>query len=203
MPRPRPRERGRRAQVEEWQYKVLAEEELTPEEEHAHTTSQFFGVCDGELNLRDAWELLRAEILARWVADRAGTRPTAWWTWDAPRTPDGKAVPRRRLGGTGTPAHECLANGPAFAQGIPVDWVSPWMVAYYNGLAVDVEGVPIGLEYHEGHFPYDAIDPGDPPMFESEYDYLERHGLLLPGERARCNTAVRAPEAVLHAVEPV
>ena len=30
-----------------------------------------------------------------------------------------------------------------------------------------------------------AVDPADPPKFESEASYLARHKLFLPGERAR------------------
>ena len=33
------------------------------------------------------------------------------------------------------------------------------------------------------------FDPNDPPQFESEAAYLERHGLLLPGERRRLRRA--------------
>ena len=41
------------------------------------------------------------------------------------------------------------------------------------------------------HFPFGiaaswvAIDPDDPPRFESEAAYLRRHGLLEPGEARR------------------
>jgi hypothetical protein len=29
-----------------------------------------------------------------------------------------------------------------------------------------------------------GVDPDDPPVFETQADYLRRHGLLLSGERA-------------------
>ena len=40
-----------------------------------------------------------------------------------------------------------------------------------------------------------AIDPNDPPIFESEAAYLERHGLFLPGERKRLRKVDFEPEA--------
>jgi hypothetical protein len=40
-----------------------------------------------------------------------------------------------------------------------------------------------------------AFDPADPPLFEAEASYLERHGLFLPGERRRLRKADWAPEA--------
>ena len=72
------------------------------------------------------WVEHRAIVLPLWVHEHPGTRPSHWWRWDAPllvdalpgtivRTnPDGTPLtePRRRLGGTGTPSHECLAYWP-------------------------------------------------------------------------------------------
>jgi len=50
---------------------------------------------------------------------------------------------------------------------------------------VNIRGERIGEKYEEGHFPHDAIDPTDPPVFESEAAYLKRLDLLLTGEEAR------------------
>jgi hypothetical protein len=41
--------------------------------------------------------------------------------------------------------------------------------------------------------PYDSADP---PLFEAEAAYLERHGLLLPGERKQLSAADFKPGAV-------
>ena len=137
--------------------------------------------------LRDGWAELRDDLLQTFITEYPGARPWAWWHYDAPRAPLGMfrgwcdgtlAAPRMRLGGTGTPAHEALNYVPAFEFGIPVDWVDAWSVAYYSGRALDVHGQRIGTEYFDGHFPYFAIDPNDPPTFESEAAYLQRHGLL-------------------------
>jgi hypothetical protein len=144
----------------------------------------------GRERLRAAWEACREELLGSWLKAHPGTRPWAWWELDAPRWTrtfdaylDGTLPePRRRLGGIGTPSFEVLAIVPCFAFGLPVTFVDAWSVAYYNGRAKDIHGNPIGTEYQEGHFKGVAIDPADPPRFESEAAYLERHGLLTPAE---------------------
>jgi len=141
--------------------------------------------------VRKAWKNNREALMSEWIAENPCTRPWAWWNFDAPRwsrpfpgcfwdqkLPD----PRRRLGGTGTPAHECLAIVPSFAFGIPKSWVSSFQEEYYNGRARDIHGKLIPTSYEDGHFPGRAIDPEDPPVFESEAAYLQRHGLLTPAE---------------------
>ena len=104
---------------------------------------------------------------------------------------------RRRLGGIGTPKYEALANHPLFSYGLPLQWVTQEDVDLYNGRAKDPYGMWMGT-HTEGSFPYHAIDPDDPPLFEAEATYLERHGLLLPGERELLTEADFEPEAVLH-----
>jgi hypothetical protein len=82
------------------------------------------------------WRLHGARIVAEWIEKHPGTRPTFWWRFDAPRwRPTNERFarcyyvkqgelpePRRRLGGTGTPACERLAYAPAWPLGIPTDW---------------------------------------------------------------------------------
>jgi hypothetical protein len=143
--------------------------------------------------------------------DHPGARPRCWWDYSAPRQPsgswpgwwlDGKLPePRLRLGGVGTPVHEVLAYVPGFEYGLPVLWVERWMAEYYNGRARDVHGKPIGTSHKPGDFKGVPIDPDDPPVFESQAAYLERHGLLLPGERRRLRKVDLEPERVLP--EPV
>ena len=41
-----------------------------------------------------------------------------------------------------------------------------------------------------------AINPEDPPVYESEASYLERRGLLLPGDQARLSRADFEPEVL-------
>jgi hypothetical protein len=135
-------------------------------------------VCHAQnrLTLQEAWRLVSGEVLAEWIPEHPGTRPAVWWRWDAPE-------PRRRLGGTGTPAHEALAVAESYCRGIPDSWVTRWDVEYYNGRMVDVHGAPIGTAHREGDFPYDALDPFDPPVYESQAGFLDRHGLLTREER--------------------
>jgi len=92
--------------------------------------------CD-DREIRKLWNQYGPEILELWIERRPGTRPQAWWTHDAPRMsaeeierqgwagcyfakhlPD----PRRRLGGTGTAAHDVENLVPHFSPGIPDDW---------------------------------------------------------------------------------
>ena len=69
------------------------------------------------------------------------------------------------------------------------------MVDYYNGRARDVEGRLIESGYSEGHFPREAYDPDDPPLFESEPAFLRRLGLLLSGELERIPAGAFEPVA--------
>jgi hypothetical protein len=109
---------------------------------------------------------------------------------------DGKLLePRKRLGGTGTPASDVLAYVPTFSCGLPVIWIEPWMVRYFSGLAVDIRGEHIGGELRE--FKGVAIDPNDPPTFEAQATYLKRLGLFLAGEEKRLRKADWEAEAVL------
>ena len=58
-------------------------------------------------------------------------------------------------------------------------------MAYYNGRATDIHGNRIGTDYHDGDFPFDALDANDLPRFESQAAYLKRYGLFMPGEERR------------------
>jgi len=57
------------------------------------------------------------------------------------------------------------------------------MEEYYNGRAVNMHGEVIPTHYKEGNFRGKAIDPADPPLFESQAAYLQRHALLTAEER--------------------
>jgi hypothetical protein len=145
---------------------------------------------------RELWRLCRDAVLPAWIAERPGTRPWAWWRFDAPEPA------RRRLGGTGTPAHEVLAVEPESAFGLPTRWITRWMVEYCAGRAVNVSGNPIGQQYRGCPFPGVAIDPADPPRFESEAAYLNSRNLLTAAERAVLTNADFEPELVTPADEP-
>lgn len=139
--------------------------------------------------LRAVWAEHRGEVLGDFIRGHPGQRPYAWWRLEAPE-------PRRRLGGIGTAAHEVLAYAPEFHAGIPANWVTAWDVRYYNGRARDVNGRPIGTEYHAGDFRAEALDATDPPTFESQASYLRRLKLLGEEERRRLPREAFAPEIV-------
>ncbi len=128
--------------------------------------------CLAVPSLGDLWLAHRGTILADWIGEHPGTRPSCWWRWDGPIWADrpgfmkSECEPRRRLGGVGH------ANDYSFRFGLPTSWVK------------------------EGHPSSPAPDPFDPPMFESQAAYLDRHGLLLPGERRRLKPADFEPEVV-------
>jgi len=126
------------------------------------------------------WATHSERIVAAHVAVHPGTRPDRWWQYRA-------VEPRLRLGGVGTPASDVLAYLPTFSYGLPSIWVTRWQVKYYSGLAVDIHGNPIGgkLAIFKGV----AIDPDDPPTFESQATYLKRNGLFLSGEARRLKKA--------------
>lgn len=159
-------------------------------------------------DLRRLWNEHGEAIIAEWAIEHPGMRPSAWWRWSAPRwTPDARHAgrsyvadlpePRRRLDGTGTPAHEVLAHVPSWPLGIPDQWVTRWDADYYTGRARDVHGKPIGVEFLGHDFAGVAIDPRDPPRYESQAAYLARHKLLLRGERARLTPQDFLEEVVL------
>ncbi len=197
MPVKRRKAKQRRAEIHPDMMALLSDREL-------NNAFKYF-VSDDER--RAAWNEAREEILAEWITDAPGTRPSHWWRYDAPRLPlgtfpgcrhDGKVPePRRRLGGVGTSQNKVLNHVPTYSFGIPTCWVDQWQVDYYNGRAKDIHGEPIGTEYEEGHFAGVAIDPEDPPRYESQATYLRRLGLLLPGELKRLTPADFEPELVM------
>lgn len=147
----------------------------------------------GKEEWKPIWKGVREEVIAAWIKKYPGTRCWAWWEYDAPRWDNDPfegwwlhgtlPEPRQRLGGTGTPGYEVLNLVPSFKKGIPNSWIDQSQVEFYNGRSKDIHGKPIGTKYKEGDFKGVAIDPNDPPTFESEAAYLDRHGLLTPEEK--------------------
>jgi hypothetical protein len=138
--------------------------------------------------LATLWEAHSERILAEHVTNCPGTRPARFWQYEA-------VEPRQRLGGTGTPASDVLAYKPAFRYGLPAVWITQRDVKYYGGTAVDIHGAPVG-DLYPSNFTGVAIDPNDPPTFESQAAYLKRHGLFLAGEERRLRKANWEAESV-------
>lgn len=136
------------------------------------------------------WLANRVPVLEAFIAKNPGRRPSWWWLFDpeCPRvsaedieryewqgcywldyTPD----LRLRVGGVGDPRFLHLNYTPEFHRGVPCDWMTE----------EDVELYKVGV----------AMDPANPPAFESEAAYLKRHGLLTPVEERWLE---RHPEAL-------
>lgn len=170
--------------------KDLRRADVTDEQEswlHGDDKAAGFAKYAAEDELAALWAAHSGRIVAEHVTDYPGTRPARWWRYEAPE-------PRRRLGGTGTPAFEVLAYKPRYSFGLPVDWVTPFQVRYYSGTAVNIRGEPIGGELRQ--FAGVAIDPNNPPRFESEAAFLKRFGLFLPGEERRLKKADYEPVSI-------
>jgi hypothetical protein len=184
--------------------------ELTPAQKQFFETGDYgdggegldlwFWFYNPELVVK-TWHSVRDTFVAQWITSRPGTRPFTWWQFSAPAEPvalapgrlwrddDRAAAHRRRLGGRGTPQHEAWGARPTFSFGIPTEWFTSGQVEYYNGRAVDVDGRLLGREFAGRPFAGVAPDAFDPPRFESEAAYLQRHGLLTKSERAMLTAA--------------
>jgi len=166
------RTRRLRKELADWQIHYLATGEI-PDEDGQNPWSVFIFCCGGStagcLDAADTWPSVRDRMFADWIAKHPGTRPWAWWRFDAPRQKApararawaGFPDPRRRLGGTGTPKHEALNYVKSYAWGVPDQWIT------------DQDDVK-----------QPTIDEDDPPQFESQAAYLRRHGLLTADESA-------------------
>jgi hypothetical protein len=107
------------------------------------------------------WTEFRGDVLPEFISKHPGRRPWPWWMFDAPRLEDK---------GTG-----CFWEGKLqeprkllSGKGCP-----PWDA----GIAI-VPGYEYGLPTQ-----WVCSDENDPPTFESQSSYLERHGLLTPAEK--------------------
>lgn len=159
---------------------------------------EYFLTVRDSHKLRELWALVRDELLGTWIKSSPGCRPWAWWAFTAPREPlqlvagrlwredDRTAAHRRRVGGIGDPQHEVMGCSLTFRFGLPTLWVEPWMVSEFPRSSPDL--------YAPGWAR--AIDPTDPPQFESESTYLERHGLLTDAERRRLPADAFEPETL-------
>lgn len=111
--------------------------------------------------MRQDWEANRDELLAEWVATNPGTRPLAWWEFDAPagtrrETIDGSPHPFDR------PERESLRQ-KWHSEHPHMNYDTGFLRLYRGTPAITVEHV----------------------RYESEIDYLQRLELLLPGELER------------------
>lgn len=138
-----------------WAY--LADVEPQDPEDH------FFEWHNFQENGRELWAQYREQVLADWIETKGGTRPSCWWLFDAPRLAN---IPERHAHCYYTP--EMIEPRRLLSGAGRPAWEVLSIVPRYR------YGVPTSWVGWED----DA-----PPVFEDQFDYLRRHGLLAPGER--------------------
>jgi len=146
--------------------------------------------------LHTLWIAHREEVMTEWTRERRGSRPSLWWKYDAPRMSEFEVAahgwtgcfwvpqmcePRKRLSGIGDPAFEHLGYVPTYDCGIPAQWLTGDDFMTWPALKTRVAA---------------AFDPTDPPKFESQATYLQRHGLFEPGEERRLKPRDFEPEII-------
>lgn len=120
---------------------------------------EFDGGPIGKPSVQDLWRENRDQILAEYIVERPGTRPSLWWKYDAPRQAPGM-FPNDELDGAYPQTRQRTNNArdqtsyaPLFTCGVPDEW----------------------------------SQSGGVVIVESEAAYLQRHNLLFDGERERLN----------------
>ncbi len=127
--------------------------------------------------LEDEWHRHSDAILREWVKAHPGTRPSMWWAFDAPDE-------RERIGGTGMPYSVALPGSPeSYFKGMPNRWWTTGSQSFLESSWPKRIASPAAVAY----------DPADPPTFEAEGVFLERHGLLMKGERVTDRTPEACP----------
>lgn len=136
------------------------------------------GMPSHRLSRKELWGIYGAEITGRLAVISPGTRPSLWWVYDAP------SLLRRRLGGVGIPGQADIKYRPYWRQGVPTRWFTRQDIERHGDI------LPYLLPGFPKHpFKGVAIDPNNPPTFESQAAYLKRHDLLQPGEMERLTAA--------------
>lgn len=193
-----------RQDVEPWIVHLLLYGELLKESESDNKAFVFQFSYDRKIQQK-IWNDIKAGVLKQFIKKNPCKRPLSWWKFDAPKEKvEGwdherfDSPQRQRLGGIGTPSCEVTNSWSGFPYGIPSAFIDQWSVDYYNGRAKDIHGKSIGTNYKEGDFSGVAIDPNDPPLYESQAAYLERLGLLTPTEKAylKKHQELMEPEAI-------
>jgi hypothetical protein len=141
-------------------------------------------------HLRQIYDRVKDNLIAGFARDFPGTRPVHWWKFSAPEM-------RQRIGGTGSLLEEHLAHVPAYHLGIPYQWACEALIRM-GWPTVHINGHPEGWAALPGLANAIAFDHDDPPRFESQATYLQRLGLLLPGERKRLKPSDFEPELATH-----
>ena len=115
----------------------------------------------GERHFRRVWRAVAPRVLKAFVKRFPGKRPRFWWEFSAPRMPAG-LYPGARFDGRLPQMRRRIGGG-----GVPMHEADPCWVPHSR------YGLPLK---------WADYDPGDPPLYESQAAFLERHGLLTPVE---------------------
>jgi hypothetical protein len=121
--------------------------------------------------IRAAWAALQSTIMPAWIQRRPGTRPWAWWKFEAPerrRTVGGRIHPfddpRRKLAVAKSDRKNFWRVAYALHRGMPRMFLMPFD------------------EDCQRDFMHNILAGRDSEIFEPEWSYLQRHNLLLPGD---------------------
>jgi hypothetical protein len=132
---------------------------LTTGENEEKDFDVFLLTCENDCSeLQGLWQIAKDGIMADWLKKSPCTRPWAWWEFDAPRHDTGTGAYFEPLP---IPRQRLGGKGQTSSQ----KW--PAVVPRYD------RAIPSS---------WADIDPEDPPTFESEAAYLQRHGLLSEAE---------------------
>ncbi|MBW1696066.1 MAG: hypothetical protein JRH18_08955 [Deltaproteobacteria bacterium] len=148
-----------------------------------------YRTAHGDKKLRELWNRLRDKVLPDFIRRNPGKRPFCFHRYDAPLEPVNslikgfKMAHRKRLGGAGQAKWEVLSYRPRFAFGLPLvkDFVEREQAEFWKS-RFGLDMVP--------------INPDDPPLFESEAAYLDRHGLLMVAEKRKLTEADFEPISI-------
>jgi hypothetical protein len=121
--------------------------------------ANFFALIEFDDHAAALWSEHGPRILSTWPS---GTRPSCWWKFDAPRLQNIPAEYRDCYFTPDMIEPRRLLSG----AGRPAHEVLAVVPRFELGIPVDWHG----------------FEPGDPPAFETQHAYLERHGLLARGE---------------------
>jgi len=144
----------------------------------------------------EAWELVRGELVADWIAEHPGTRPEAWWSHEA-------TEPLRVIRGEQHPEDGYAPFDHLPPGGYSEAWgrdTWPHVLAELQVRERELRttgaplGTPGGRSYHFGMAATikGGPRPGGWPCYEPEHRYLELLDLLTAEERADFDDLDRA-----------
>ena len=119
---------------------------------------EVFILSGSEQRLQATWGDYRDQIMAEWIKKNPGCRPWAWWALEAPK---------EAVAGWTHERFNSAQRQRLGGIGTPMHEVT----CSWGGFD---KGIPVS---------WAEIDPEDPPTYESESAFLQRHGLLTEPEK--------------------